>query len=257
MTIPQIITAWLPALLLAGCGSGPAPDAGRDVAPAAMATGQNEGERVVEIGRSVDGHPIVMHVFGSAPRPILILGGLHGNEQNSALCAALLLEHLRGHPADRGGVSIALIPAANPDGLDRGIRFNVHRVDLNRNFPAVNWIKMYSGGRAAASEPETRALVETIGHLQPRRILSIHSILGKPCNNYDGPAVALAYAMAAKNGYPAKDSIGYPTPGSLGSWAGVDQHIPIITLELPFALPGQESWERNHQAILAFIRGAE
>ena len=39
--------------------------------------------------------------------------------------------------------------------------------------------------------------------------------------------------MAAKNGYPAKGSIGYPTPGSMGTWAGIDRKIAMITLELP------------------------
>ena len=257
MNRTKIIVALFPAILLIGCASEPSPEPVRAVAPAPIPAPQEMRERVVEIGRSVDGHPIPMHVFGSSAHPILILGGLHGNEKNSAECTTLLLEYLRGHPGEMHGVSIAIIPAANPDGLSRGIRFNTHRVDLNRNFPATNWIKMYSGGRAATSEPETQALVATIQNLQPRRILSIHSIMGPPCNNYDGPAMALAYAMAAKNGYPVKDSVGYATPGSLGSWAGVDLHIPIITLELPFALPGPDGWARNRQAILAFIRGAE
>jgi protein MpaA len=53
------------------------------------------------------------------------------------------------------------------------------------------------------------------------------------CVNYDGPAEAWARAVAAACGWPARGEIGYPTPGSLGSWLGVDRGLPVLTLELP------------------------
>src|ERR671929_190416 len=53
------------------------------------------------------------------------------------------------------------------------------------------------------------------------------------CINYDGPAAAWAQAVAAACGWPARADIGYPTPGSLGSWLGLDRRLPVITLELP------------------------
>jgi len=37
----------------------------------------------------------------------------------------------------------------------------------------------------------------------------------------------------ATAGYFIRPQIGYPTPGSLGSWLGIDRGIPILTLELP------------------------
>jgi protein MpaA len=77
--------------------------------------------------------------------------------------------------------------------------------------------------------------------------------MDKPCNNYDGPAEPLARRMAAANGYPIRASIGYPTPGSLGSWAGIDRHIPIITLELPAAAAAARCWEANREALLAAV----
>jgi protein MpaA len=39
--------------------------------------------------------------------------------------------------------------------------------------------------------------------------------------------------VAATCGWPARGDIGYPTPGSLGSWLGVDRGLPVLTLELP------------------------
>jgi protein MpaA len=91
--------------------------------------------------------------------------------------------------------------------------------------------------------------------LHPARIISIHSISGgRQCNNWDGPAEDLARRMAARNGYPAKATIGYPTPGSMGTWAGIDHRIPMITLELPVGLSEGDCWRDNQQALLEAIR---
>jgi murein peptide amidase A len=76
----------------------------------------------------------------------------------------------------------------------------------------------------------------------------------QPCNNFDGPAVALAGSMSEHNGYPVRASIGYPTPGSLGSYAGADRQIPTITLELPANHPTARSWNNNREALLAAIQ---
>ena len=63
--------------------------------------------------------------------------------------------------------------------------------------------------------------------------------------------------MARLNDYPVQPQIGYPTPGSLGSWAGIDQGIPVITLELPKRHSGPRSWQRNRAALLAVIRAVD
>ena len=60
--------------------------------------------------------------------------------------------------------------------------------------------------------------------------------------------------MGRHNGYPVTATMGYPTPGSLGSWAGIDRQIPIVTLELPREQPGHEAWVTNREALLAAIR---
>jgi protein MpaA len=211
-------------------------------------------ERVMEICQSVEKRPILMHLLGGGPYPVLMLGGIHGSERNSAACARLFISYARAHPVEFSGVPLAVIPEANLDGLVRGVRFNARRVDLNRNFPAANWSRSYASGRSAGSEPETAALEKIIRELQPRRILSIHSITAEPCNNFDGPAEPLARAMASKNRYAVKDAIGYPTPGSLGNWAGHDLGIPVVTLELPASLPGADCWDRNRAAIVEFVR---
>jgi protein MpaA len=62
-------------------------------------------------------------------------------------------------------------------------------------------------------------------------VVAVHAPFA--CVNYDGPAAAWAVEVATASGWPARPHIGYPTPGSLGSWLGVDRGLPILTLELP------------------------
>lgn len=214
----------------------------------------------VQLGRSLRGEPLVMYIIGQGPG-VFIFGGIHGSEPSGVDVATGLIDYLVAHPEACRGRTVAILANANPDGIARGTRTNARKVDLNRNFPAGNWKRIVTGqyttGSAAASEPETQAILEGIRRTQPGLIISLHSALpGNHCNNYDGPAAGIARAMAAQNGYPVKASIGYPTPGSLGSWAGIDRGIATITLELPGDIPGEECWEQNRQALLTAILAA-
>ena len=258
----------VPAIVLSGCfgtpKSLPAPEL---VVPSVLdplpQTGQKPtlpSIRTVTLGRSVQGKPLLMYVFGSGPKPILIFGGIHGTEPTSAQLANRLVRFLRDKPQIWRNTPIAILPQANPDGLAKGTRQNINGVDCHRNFPAHNWRtsrpgNRYYGGPRPLSEPETRAIVQAVQMLEPRFIVAIHSIPGgKYCNNYDGPARVLAEIMAQENHYPVKASMGYPAPGSFGSWAGIDQNIPTITLELPREEPTSKVWLANRNAILAIVQ---
>ena len=58
--------------------------------------------------------------------------------------------------------------------------------------------------------------------------------------NYDGPAKEIAEKFSEIIRYPAEGSIGYPTPGSFGTYCGVERNIPTITLELDEEIPVEE-----------------
>jgi protein MpaA len=236
-------------LLAAGCASS---------SPALRTPAASFSGSATIVGYTVQNRPIVMHNFGGGPRPVLILAAIHGDEPTSAAVAHALIELLQRYPQTPANVPIAIMPTANPDGYAAGTRTNARGVDLNRNFPAQNFSnrprsRRSFGGSAPLSEPESRALLETINRLNPRLIISIHS-MDKPCNNYDGPAQAIAELMSRHNGYPPADNIGYPTPGSLGSYAGIDRQIPMVTLELPRSARGEQAWGQNKDALLAAIR---
>jgi hypothetical protein len=259
MRVVVVMLAAAAAAVAAGCASGTPEPAPVRPAVAAKASSPAATSAVI-IGQSVQGRPIEMMRFGATDRPVLIMGAIHGDEPTSADVTRGLIAHFR--QAAPSVTPVAIIPVANPDGYAAGTRTNSNRIDLNRNFPASNWsaksasrARRNFGGAASGSEPETNALRYTIESLNPRLIISVHS-MEKPCNNYDGPAQAVAELMSRYNGYPATPTIGYPTPGSLGTWAGVDRQIPIITLELPRRLPGEQAWANNRDAILAAIAAA-
>jgi protein MpaA len=207
------------------------------------------------LGKSVKGAPITMQIVGDGAPTIFILGGIHGDETTSVDLTTNLIALLQEHPEYSAGKRVAILGVANPDGYAAKRRVNAHGVDLNRNFPASNYKNSRRYGKESASEPETRAILAALDQLAPSLIVSIHSIdKGRECNNYDGPAGSIAKLMGEYNKYPVAPTIGYPTPGSMGTYCGIDRKIPMITLELPRGVSGEESWNRNREALLAAIR---
>jgi protein MpaA len=195
------------------------------------------------LGSSFLGRPIVGRRFGGDGPPVLMFGGIHGDEPSSV---EVLLDQIAGLNADLP-VPVWLIPALNPDGLLETRKNSARDVDLNRNFPAHSWTTGYAPGYFPGpqplSEPETRALANLIAGERPRAVVAVHAPFA--CVNYDGPAADWAAAVAAACGWPARAHIGYPTPGSLGSWLGLDQGLPVLTLELP---PGEAAGFRAQAA---------
>jgi protein MpaA len=196
------------------------------------------------VGHSMEGRALMAGWFGPAAGPfVLVVGGVHGNEESSVAAAIAFGRWLALHPPER---RVLLLPALNPDGVVAGRKNSARDIDLNRNFPAENFrtehAPGYAPGPAPLSEPETRALAALVG-VDLEGVVAIHAPFA--CVNYDGPAAAWADEIASSCGWPARADIGYPTPGSLGSWLGRDRGLPVITLELPpgeygyFAVPAQ------------------
>jgi len=180
---------------------------------------------------------------------VLIIGVVHGDEpQGKYLIDKYLIS--RWEQSENIGGKL-FIPCLNPDGLQQNTRRNANEVDINRNFPTKNWGQnlgdnatcddertSYYGGKSPASEIETRFVIDVIERYKPSLIITLHAPY--KVVNYDGPAQDVAEKISDIIKYPVEASIGYPTPGSFGTWAGVERNIPIITLELDEDCPVED-----------------
>ena len=173
---------------------------------------------------------------------ILVIGVFHGDEPQGKF---LIDEYLKIHPKSQ----LLFIPCLNPDGMAVKTRTNSNSVDLNRNFPTKNWelseTNEFFGGTESASEIETRFLIGVIEEYKPELILTLHAPF--MVVNYDGPAKEIAEKISEIICYPVEASIGYPTPGSFGTYSGVERNIPTITLELDEKCPVQNLIEPVHR----------
>lgn len=178
--------------------------------------------------------------------PLLFIGGVHGDEYEGVELAISTLHWLNS--TNINSQPWVLIPCINPDGYLSSQRTNGHGVDLNRNFPSRDWsshIKSprYSPGATPASEPEVQALVKFISLYRPRLIIHCHS--WHPSITFTGDAGTPpreATILSQATGYTLQPDIGYPTPGSLGQYAWLEYHIPVICIEEQEGTPVDQVW---------------
>jgi hypothetical protein len=210
-----------------------------------------------EIGVSVQGRPLLATVVGSGPRHVLWVGGIHGDEREGAVATAALPAAFLAEPGAPERVTLHVLADANPDGSAMHVRGNANGVDLNRNWPARNFVvDRRSNGRVPLSQPESKALHELIMLIRPQLVIVAHAWRGDHFINYDGPGEQLAELFSRHSGYPVRMSASMaPTPGSLGSWAGTELGMPILTLEYLRGRDPEEAWGETRTAILAVVLG--
>jgi predicted deacylase len=199
------------------------------------------------IGQSAEGRDILAYRFGSGDQVILLVGGIHaGYEANTVALVNELIEHFERAPQDvLPGITLMLIPVANPDGFIRGRRtagrFNAGGVDLNRNWgcgwsPEAQWRnQVVDPGSRAFSEPETQALAQFIRELRPSAVVFYHSAAsGVFAGNCEGDhgSLELASVIGEAANYPYGEAFSaYPVTGTAASWVD-GQGIPSVDLEL-------------------------
>ena len=169
----------------------------------------------------------------------LVFAGIHGEEPETSVVLSRSLRAL-ADPLER----CAVVVAANPDGLIRGTRGNARGVDLNRNFPTQDWQPdsvthrwvteepsevLLSTGGSPGSEPETQALVALVAKLDPARVFAMHAPLA--CMD-DPEESSEACWLSEQTQLPVVSGVGYPTPGSFGTWCA-ERQLPVITYEFP------------------------
>lgn len=191
-------------------------------------------------------------------RTVLFIGVFHGDEPEGEFLINNLIDEIQNNFESYKQVKTLFIPVLNPDGKALNTRVNANGVDLNRNFPTENWelsaIKdAYYSGDAPASEIETQFLMSIIEEFKPDLIMSLHTPY--KIVNFDGPAEKIALHISKCTEYPIQDYIGYPTPGSFGTYAGIERNIPVITLELPENTEEEVLWAQNKQAFIDVASG--
>jgi protein MpaA len=211
-------------------------------------------------GRSLEGAELRVWLPISGKASCLVFAGIHGNEPDTTV---VLSAALRTLPRDR--LRAAVVVCANPDGAALGVRGNARGVDLNRNFPTRDFTPRIvlspwadgsaremelSAGSGAASEPETRGLIELVERLGPRVVVSIHSDLA--CIDDPGPS-ELGRWLSQRTGLPLVPDIGYATPGSFGTWC-VERGLPVVTYELE-ANGLQQLRKRHVDALIEVLAG--
>jgi hypothetical protein len=233
--------------------------------------------RTTILGQSVDKRPISVTTFGSGPKHLLLVGGIHGGyEWNTVVLAEQMVAHFTEFPEDVPDyMTVSIITVLNPDGLavvtegsteainqtmvtnwsnDGRGRFNSNNVDLNRNFackwqPEATWRgNIISAGSEAFSEPEAKLLRDYVIKIEPTAVVFWHSIAGavyaSECENGILPTTLTlmdAYAKAASYAQvPVFDA--YPVTGDAEGWLA-SIGIPAITVELETRTSPE--WERN------------
>ncbi len=193
---------------------------------------------------------------------IIILGALHGDEISSVSTVFRWLDYIEKNKSKPNviGRNYLFIPLVNPDGFSvtPRTRTNSRGVDLNRNFDTKEWSKnaltywrtkaksdkRRYPGEQAASEKETVFVQNIIADFKPDLIVSVHA----------------PYCLVDRDGpieFPKQKSplpVTYlgAFPGSLGTYAGLERHIPVVTPELPNAtqLPKLQEVEQLFEFIL-------
>jgi protein MpaA len=93
--------------------------------------------------------------------------------------------------------------------------------------------------------------VKLLDKYRPGMILSFHT--WKPILNYNGECRDIADFLAKSNNYETASDIGYPTPGSLGTFATEKYNCPVLTFECPELKKHRETlkeiWQENEKGL--------
>lgn len=188
----------------------------------------------IHVKKIVYGHTkknrhLVAHIVepANARRPhqnIYLMAAQHGDERNTRRILEYFVREVKLISRDfRNNRRIIMIPLYNPDGYKRHHRMTTGDIDLNRDFPTSD------GDEENPRGPETRAFLKLLKKYPPALIYNIHQPF-RVVLAYEGDE-ELAKPFATLSDYPLGQDVGYPTPGSLGTY-GRENKISVITVEL-------------------------
>lgn len=207
--------------------------------------------RVVVLGRSVDGRPIIAVEAGDpdSQRKTLVVGCIHGNECAGIAIAKQLLSTRLAAETD-----LWIVADLNPDGAAAGTRGNANGVDLNRNFP-WRWQRLsgiYDSGPRPLSEPETRIAYRLIERVRPAVSIWFHQHLDLVDDSTGNRALERRFARAAGLRLVPLTR----EPGSVVTWETHRfPHTSAFVVELPAGALTPAAAARFARAVRIAARG--
>lgn len=121
-----------------------------------------------EIGRSVQGRPLVALHMGEGPVKVLAWSQMHGDESTASMALLDLVHWVVSDEPDAvrdrllASISLTLVPMLNPDGAERFQRRNAQGVDINRDARRL-------------VTPEARILKQLRDEIQPVVGFNLHN----------------------------------------------------------------------------------
>jgi len=186
--------------------------------------------RKIEYGQSGKKKPLIAWIVDplkerrTDAENVYIIGAQHGDERNTKRVLDYFVRELKILSSDnRNGRRIIVIPLYNPDGYKRNDRYATGKVDLNRDFPSSD------GAEGSPHANETHAFMRLMVKYPPSLMYNLHQPFRVVLHYPEDEEIAKPFSLLAD--YRMGSDVGYPTPGSLGTWAR-EQKIPIITVEL-------------------------
>lgn len=205
--------------------------------------------------RSTDRRAIETLQLGGGPQRIAILGSLHGDETQSVGLVEELARHLKLHPETLRQATVLLVKTANPDGWYGKTPYNIHGVDLNRNFPSDNWKNLPNAraGSKAASEAETRVVMRLMSDFRPTLLVHLKDSRDQSVVNSEGNARRIAEQMARLVSGRAVEGLGTKTSGSVEHYAATDLKCSSVTLLLAREASPRAAWSKNRDGLLSLF----
>jgi len=221
------------------------------------------------IGTSVQGRSITAYKFGSGSQKVLFVGGMHGNERSSVSTLVSWVEELeRNYSQISADKTIVIIPNHNPDAYALDSRLNANAVDLNRNFPSLDWVSgVYfpansflesGGGTQPLSEPESLALSQYVESFNPNFVLTYHAKASAVFSNGAGNSGQLAKLYSDNSGFAQYDDssedavFAYETTGEFETWLRDKRATPALLIEL--ATMSSNEFTRQKSAMWAMVK---
>jgi hypothetical protein len=205
--------------------------------------------------RSTDRRPIETLIVGSGTARVAILASLHGDETQSVSLVEELARSLRAHPEYARNATVLFVKSPNPDGYFSRSPYNLHGVDLNRNFPTANWKELTNSraGARSASEAETRVIVRLLGDFHPTLLVHLKDSRRGGVVNCEGEIRDRAEQMAGMISAQVVQGLGEKTSGSVENYALTRLNCPSLTLLLAREDSDEAAWARNRDALLALV----